>query len=499
MMGLAQQAVARALNSLPEGLLIAGGAWLLLRVMGRENARTRFAIWLVALIGVAALPLVGGFAPAAAGAAAHPEWILPGIWATAFLIFWAVAGAVALARVGVGIVQVRRLCRSCGEVAEGELDAELWAAIDGAGRRVRVLASEKARVPAAVGFRRPAIVLPEWALAELSTAELKPILIHELAHLRRRDDWTNLLQKAVRAALFFHPAVWWIDARLSLERELACDDAVMAATGNPRAYAGCLIEMLERGCARRGWTMAQAAMARARDASMRIARILHDGAPRSTRVGRAAMGMATSVALGCAGLVVFAPHLVGFAPEHGALTAGVSLAQAGGGDLGPGPAAVVPAAFYLQEQHRARPKAAARERKLPRRPAEVRGLVAARRNEVPVVMARLNTDRPPRAEGENEREQMSHAADGPTLLLYRAKEAAAKAEAAGDFRPAAAEVVGRTDTGQRKMGQGSMGVQIQMVQVIEQVSERDERQVRNVQILRLVLIVPAQGERAQSI
>src|SRR6202034_273176 len=148
-----------------------------------------------------------------------------------------------LARVVVGVWQVRQIRRSCAEIPAANIHPALRELIVDAKRPVRLLTSEKARVPAALGFRNPAIVLPAWALRDLNADELRPILIHEMAHLRRHDDWTNLLQKAVRAVLFFHPAVWWIDARLSLEREMACDDAVLAATGHPRAYAGCLIDL----------------------------------------------------------------------------------------------------------------------------------------------------------------------------------------------------------------------------------------------------------------
>jgi hypothetical protein len=178
-----------------------------------------------------------------------------------------------------------------------------------------VTASESVRVPAAIGFHKPMIVLPAWALQDLSAEELKTILLHEHAHLQRRDDWTNLLQKVVRAVFFFHPAVWWIDAKLSLEREMACDDAVLAETGNPRAYAGCLISLLEKSCARRGWAMAQAAVGRAREASLRIAQILDAGRPGTTRVWKPALGLAGVLSLAGFGVLLCAPRLVMFAPE----------------------------------------------------------------------------------------------------------------------------------------------------------------------------------------
>ena len=65
--------------------------------------------------------------------------------------------------------------------------------------------SEDVTVPAAIGFFRPAIVFPAGLLSQLSPDEIKVILLHELAHLRRWDDWTNLGQKIVKAVFFFHP------------------------------------------------------------------------------------------------------------------------------------------------------------------------------------------------------------------------------------------------------------------------------------------------------
>ncbi|MGB6870085.1 MAG: M56 family metallopeptidase, partial [Acidobacteriaceae bacterium] len=274
----AQTAVEHVLNTLPEGLLLAASAWLLLRLLPRQNSGTRFAIWLVALAGVAGLPFLGAVRSGASSVLpqTHPEITLSPFWAAAFLLFWIPVSLLALARVATGLWQVRRIRRNCREVPAADLDPVLRELVADMKRPVRLLVSDQARVPAAMGFLHPVVVLPAWALRNLPADQLRHILIHELAHIRRHDDWTNLVQKITRAVFFFHPAVWWIDARLSLEREMACDEAVLAATGNPRAYAGYLIDLLERGCARRGWTMAQAAVARTRDASIRIARILQE-------------------------------------------------------------------------------------------------------------------------------------------------------------------------------------------------------------------------------
>ncbi len=366
MTSFAQLAVERVANSLPEGLLIALCAWLMLRLMGRQNAGTRFAVWLVALAGVVALPLLGGLRHAGLIPSVHAPIAVSSLWATSFFVLWIALSALGLARVAAGIWQVRRIRRGCREVPVAELDPALQALFAETHRPVRLLASEDIRVPAALGFRKPAVVLPAWTLRDLSAGELEPILIHELAHLRRHDDWTNLLQKAVRAILFFHPAVWWIDARLSLEREMACDDAVLAATGNPRAYAGCLIDLLERGCAQRGWTMAQAAVARVRDASVRIARILQVGTSATTRVGRAALGLAASLSLACAGMVLCAPRLVEFAPMHPASAALVAAPVRVDDGVRWPRSGVVPASFHPAEKTAPIPHAPVRRALSPR-------------------------------------------------------------------------------------------------------------------------------------
>jgi beta-lactamase regulating signal transducer with metallopeptidase domain len=314
---IAQAVVGRVLNSLPEGLLLAISAWLLLRVLGRQNARTRFAVWIVALLGVAALPFLGshGSVARAAGLAPHAELVVPAVWAVLFIALWIPLALIALARVLFGLWQVRAIRRQCVVVDPAALDPALRDTLtNAAGRGVQLLVSRSARVPAALGFSHAAVVLPAWCLREMSAAELKPILIHELAHLERRDDWTNLLQKLIRAVLFFHPAIWWIDRRLAVEREMACDDAVLAALGNARAYAGSLVGLLERSCARRGWTMAQAAVSRAREVSERVARILNGGAA-STHIGRGALGFAAALCAASFGVFAIAPQLVGFAPD----------------------------------------------------------------------------------------------------------------------------------------------------------------------------------------
>lgn len=358
MQDIAKISVERMLNSLPEGLLIALFAWLLLRLIGRQNAGTRFAVWFMALIAVVGLSFPAGFGmrhvlPLLAAHHGNSQVIISTFWAMAIFAVWMFAALVALARVAAGLWQVWMIRRNCTVVDLSQFNPEIEEILQqyGAGRQVCLAVSEKVKVPAAIGFWKPAIMLPAWTLRELTPNELKPILIHELTHLRRRDDWTNLLQKMARAIFFFHPAVWWIDARLSLEREMACDDTVLAITGNPRAYASCLIELLEKSCARRGWTMAQAAVHRAQELSLRITKILDAKRPATTQIWKPALGFASVFSIACFALSYCAPHLVAVGPNQSVSAARMATIKtplpAGDIDRMSAPAAVIPASFHI--------------------------------------------------------------------------------------------------------------------------------------------------------
>ena len=139
------------------------------------------------------------------------------------------------------------LRRSCVPVQPEAIPAEVRQTLSSQNRRGATLCSSGlARVPAALGFFKPLVVIPSWALRDFSSTELHAVVLHELAHLDRWDDWSNLAQKVLRGLFFFHPAMWWIDTRLSLEREMACDDLVLARTANPRQYAECLVSLAEK-------------------------------------------------------------------------------------------------------------------------------------------------------------------------------------------------------------------------------------------------------------
>ena len=107
-------------------------------------------------------------------------------------------------------------------------------------RAVRLCRSALVEVPTVVGHLRPVILIPAGALLGLTPQQLEAVLAHELAHVRRWDYAVNMLQTAVETLLFYHPAAWWLSGRVRAEREHACDDAAVEATGDALSYARAL-------------------------------------------------------------------------------------------------------------------------------------------------------------------------------------------------------------------------------------------------------------------
>ena len=325
MTAIAQASALRVVDCLVEGTLITIFAALLLKLARRQNAGTRFAVWFSALMAIATLPwLAGALRNHGASLAGHamnwPPITLPGSWALYSFAAWAVIAAFALVRVGRGLWKLHVLRRSFLPVDSDLLDSSLRATLQRhrGGRLVSLYESDHVQVPTALGWLKPAIVLPHWAMQELSPAELNQVLLHELAHLRRWDDWTNLAQKVVKALFFFHPAVWWIEKKVSLEREMACDDAVLAETASPRAYAECLAHLAEKTFVQRSLALAQAALGRIRHTSLRVAQILDANRPKGTaNMRKPAVGLVAGFAVLCVVCVSRAPHLVAF--QDGAL------------------------------------------------------------------------------------------------------------------------------------------------------------------------------------
>jgi beta-lactamase regulating signal transducer with metallopeptidase domain len=318
---VAQVVASRGLNTVVEGFALATLSWGALRIFGTRSSMTRFAVWFSTLVVIAALPLLSRTTSPLLASGSHvPELTLSGNWAAGLFAAWALITSVLLVRLGLSLRHVSVLRGNCCE-----MDANAYPALieltnsfaEQQSRLVRLLVSDDVRIPTALGFFSPAIVLPSWTIRDLSPDELRVIVLHELAHLRRWDDWTNLAQKFVKALFFFHPAVWWIDSRLALEREIACDDMVLEQTANAKMYAASLVSIAEKVVAEkmhmgRAIALAQSALGRMKEVSQRIAQILDAKRERRNGGWRPTLAMIGTLSVVTLAAMPYAPELISF-------------------------------------------------------------------------------------------------------------------------------------------------------------------------------------------
>lgn len=113
------------------------------------------------------------------------------------------------------------------------------------GMRVRLCETSRSCSPMVAGIFRPVILLPVSAITGLTEKETEAVLAHELAHLARRDQWSNLADVVIGTLLFYHPAVWWIRHCIRTEREHAADDLTLKSGADRKVYASALTRLAE--------------------------------------------------------------------------------------------------------------------------------------------------------------------------------------------------------------------------------------------------------------
>jgi beta-lactamase regulating signal transducer with metallopeptidase domain len=291
------------LNTLWQSAAIAALVWLVLRLARGTNAATRHSLWWVVLAVAVLLPAVPArrsHDPAPSPArfvrthdtdafaipvgprqpvepAPRPRSVqLPsGDWPSIVLSLWAFVCLFQFARIAWSYRRLRILKRDARPADAALLhNFDAWVLACGIRRPVRLLISSAIASPIAVGFRRPAILLPEPLLSEFQDDELDHVLLHELAHIARRDDWTNLAARLAGGLFAFHPVALWLVRQIDRERELACDDWVVSMTGAPRPYASCLTRLFELCHPRNRLVLASGMASRASHLGERVERLL---------------------------------------------------------------------------------------------------------------------------------------------------------------------------------------------------------------------------------
>ncbi|MFW6079804.1 MAG: M56 family metallopeptidase, partial [Gemmatimonadota bacterium] len=170
--------------------------------------------------------------------------------------------------------------------------------------RVRLRESAAVRVPLSAGVVRPTILLPEGA-SDWPEARLASVLVHEMAHVRRRDALAHLVGRLACALFWFNPLVWRAARRLRAESERACDDAVLALGTRPSTYASHLFEIAHAAVGERG-PVPGLAMARPSEFEGRILDVLAADRRREPAAGRRTIAATAAVV----GVTVLALGLV---------------------------------------------------------------------------------------------------------------------------------------------------------------------------------------------
>ncbi|HET9268398.1 MAG TPA: M56 family metallopeptidase, partial [Vicinamibacterales bacterium] len=324
------------------GLLLLSLAWLVVVALRRQSAAVRAGVWTAALAGLLVLPLASFAAPAWrvpvwATPAAPPataeqvpavtamrlsapafstvrrgqvdlnkEWVAVTSvepadptridWSVIALLALATGTLVLVARVALSHRRLATIVRAASpaDTEWAALAAEVGMSL-GLKRSVPVRITDAMNVPAVAGIRQPVLVLPiearEWA-----PGVRRAVVVHELAHIARRDPLSQLTSQLTCAAYWFVPLVWFGARRAAALRERACDDVVLAAGIRPSSYAESLIALVRSASA----PVSPAVVAMAQPSRMRerVEAILNP-ALRRGRVTRLAI-VTTSVVVGVA-------------------------------------------------------------------------------------------------------------------------------------------------------------------------------------------------------
>jgi beta-lactamase regulating signal transducer with metallopeptidase domain len=327
------QALASALGHfIWQGAVLGLAAHLVIRA-GRLGANARYAVGVICLVAMAAMPIVTTIyvahgasrirsaareltiedRPATSMSVAAVDERTPGSTLardlpSAVVLSWLVGVTLLSLRLVGGWVMTRRLVDGARTPAAPAIRglARRVAKRLALARLVDVFESPTIAVPMMVGWIKPCVILPTAALAGLTPVQVEALLAHELAHVRRHDYLVNLLQSAIETLLFYHPAVWWISRDVRQTREQCCDDVAVAVCDRI-VYASALADLAVLAQTTAGQRFALAAT----DGSLvgRVRRIL--GGADDGREGKPGWWPAVLVALTIAGL---APIVLQSAP-----------------------------------------------------------------------------------------------------------------------------------------------------------------------------------------
>lgn len=249
-----------------QGAAIGVLAWAALALLRDARPQARYAVACLALLSCVLVPAIGLMQAIMAGDAAAPGAIalplqsiaatvdagriarpfaLPELATPWIVIAWAAGVLVLSLRMACGLLWAGRLRRAGEDDAGGpwQQRVDRLALRLGIARPVALRLVPGEGSPLTAGWLRPVVLLPLAVATRMPVDLVEALLAHELAHVRRHDYLVNVLQGAIEALLFYHPAVWWLSHRIRIERELVADDLAANLLGDRRRLALALSEL----------------------------------------------------------------------------------------------------------------------------------------------------------------------------------------------------------------------------------------------------------------
>jgi beta-lactamase regulating signal transducer with metallopeptidase domain len=257
--------VAAELALLLRATLLIGVAWVAAAALRKAgaSAAARHIAWLLGIAALLALPVLWWWIPAlrleilpaetaAAAVAAVPSSVaappaevpVQAGWSLLLPLAYALGATILLVRLVVGRRMLTRLWRDAGAVREAaweDLLSRLSSEM-GLSRRVELRIARGPAVPMTWGTLAPKVLLPAEA-SEWPPERRRLVLLHELAHVARRDSFSRSLASLACALYWFHPGAWFAARQMRMEQEHAADDRVLIAGGSAQAYALSLLHL----------------------------------------------------------------------------------------------------------------------------------------------------------------------------------------------------------------------------------------------------------------
>ena len=266
-----------------QGALLGLLTLVLVRALPRARPQTRYAIYCIAMLVCAVLPMLNFAAllvelgtttipqvdhtQRASSSATMTSTVL--VWSgpladslcRTIVAIWALGASILLMRLARSLGWIRRLQQTPQSTQQPIWQARLdqLTAQFGLTRHVALRVVDGLASPLCAGWLRPVVFVPAGLLTRMTPALIEALLAHELAHLRRHDFLVNGVQAVLEALLFYHPVIWWLSGQIRQEREQIADEMAAERIGAPRILANALAELSEFQAIYVPNTLAQAA------------------------------------------------------------------------------------------------------------------------------------------------------------------------------------------------------------------------------------------------